>query len=377
MGPGTQPLVIAREMRSRGHTVSFATSGGVYTEKVKEADFKVHIVPGLAPDKHRLLSVFDTILKLRRIIRAEKPDVIHGHNATSTILAVLAGYLLGRKISAVTSVRGVEERSTHQWRNKIWIMTPGILLGVCEKTRQRLINFGVSSRKIFVTYNGVDLERFNPDLINRETERRKLGISEKLVVGTVGAITGSEAIGGPGKGQHILVKALHELRDRHPDLVVLLVGDGHGRKMVEALANELKLTERVIFVGRRFDTPELLSAMDIYCLASIYGEFFPNSIVEAMAMGLPWVGSDIAGLSELTANDEAGWVSPINDVKALAANIDKLASNRRLRETRGAMAKSEVVENLSIEKVCDRVFRGYQLAGLRLSDKTIEMQSKA
>lgn len=364
MGPGTQPLVIAREMRRRGHSVTFATSGGFYLETVRAEGFPVHIIPELAPDKHRPLAVLKAIMKLRSLIAAEPPDVIHGHNAAATILAVAAGRLVGRRLPAVTSVRGVEERSTHQWRNGIWKRTPGLLLGVCEKTREQLLGFGVPDEKIRVTYNGVELDRFQPDSVDGGAERAKLGLTGKIVVGTTGAMTGPTELDGPGKGQHNLVKAVGLLKDRHPDLAVLLVGDGHNCWQVRAAARESGIEERVVFAGRRFDVPEMLSAMDIYCLASIYGEFFPNSIIEAMSMGLPWIGSDIAGLSELTARGEAGWVSPVGDVNALAANLDRLVSDPDLRATRGVRARAEVEQQLSIEKVCDRILATYVDAGM-------------
>lgn len=363
MGPGTQPLVIARELRRRGHSVSFATSGGAYTETVRAADFPVHIIPELAPDKHRPDAVLRGVAKLRRLIKDDAPDLIHGHNAAATILAVGAGRLAGRRLPAVTSVRGVEERSTHQWRNGIWKRTPGILLGVCEKTRERLLTFGVPDSKIRVTYNGVELDRFKPGAIDGDAERAKLGLTGKIVVGTTGAITGPTDLDGPSKGQHNLVKAVGLLKDRHPDLAVLLVGDGHNRWKVEDAARAAGVEDRVVFAGRRFDIPEMLSAMDIYCLASIYGEFFPNSIVEAMAMGLPWIGSDIAGLSELTVNGEAGWVTPIGDVGALATNLDKLVSDPKLRASRGARARIEVEERLSIAAVVDRILSAYHDSG--------------
>ena len=72
MGPGTQPLVIAREMRRRGHSVSFATSGGPYTDTVRAADFPVHIIPELAPSKHNPFAITIAILKLRKIIQDVK-----------------------------------------------------------------------------------------------------------------------------------------------------------------------------------------------------------------------------------------------------------------------------------------------------------------
>lgn len=367
MGPGTQPLVIAREMRSRGHRVSFATAGGAYTDTVRHADFPVHIIPELAPDKHNPLAVMKGLAKLRKLIQNDVPDVIHGHNAASTSMAVLAARSLGHKLPAVTSVRGVEERDTHQWRNKIWKRTPGILLGVCEKTRERLLSFGVPDKKIRVTFNGVELERFQTGRVDGNAERQKLGLTGKIVVGTVGAITGSNELGGPAKGQHILVRAVAKLKDKHPNLRVLLVGDGPTRALVEQIAKDEGIADRVVFAGRRFDIPEMLSAMDVYCLASIFGEFFPNSIIEAMSMGLPWIGSDIAGLSELTADGEAGWVTTIGDVNALATNLDKLVSDPELRVKRGEIARQEVENKLSIAKVSDRILSAYQDAGANIS----------
>lgn len=366
MGPGTQPLVIAREMRRRGHTVSFATSGGAYTDVVISEDFTVHFIPELAPEMHRPFSIAKAIKRLAHIIRAERPNIIHGHNAAATICAYLAGCSVGRRLPCVTSVRGVEERDTHQWRNGIWKRTPGVLLGVCENTRERLLSFGVPHDKIRVTYNGVELDRFRKDAVHGPVERAKLGLTGKIVVGTTGAMTGPVHLDGPGKGQHNLIMAVALLKDKHPNLTALLIGDGPCRYKVEEIAKKVGVYDRVVFAGRRFDIPEMLSAMDVYCLASIYGEFFPNSIVEAMAMGLPWIGSDIAGLAELTAEGKAGWVTPIGDVEALAVNLDRLISDPNLRIERGRAALEEVTKRLTVEKVCDRIVSAYALAAERL-----------
>ena len=193
--------------------------------------------------------------------------------------------------------------------------------------------------KIRITYNGVDLDRFDPTRIDGPAERAKLGLAGRIVVGSVGAMVAPADLEGPSKGQHILVRAVGRIKDRHPALSVLLVGDGDRRAAVEAAAAEAGVSDRVVFAGRRFDVPQMLSAMDVYGLASIYGEFFPNSIIEAMAMRLPWIGSDIAGLSELSAGGAAGWVSTLGDVDALAANLDRLAGNAELRRRRGEAAR--------------------------------------
>ena len=365
MGPGTQALTVAKQMRARGHTVSFATSGGVLMPLVIEAGFAVHVIPELAHDRHDPVSVAKGIAALARIIHRERPDVIHGHNAAATICGWLAGLTVGTRLPCVTSVRGVEERASHNWRNQVWQRVPGILLGVCEKTRQRLISFGVPSDKIVVTYNGVDTTRFVPSTRQRADQRKSLGLTDEVVVGSVGAMVAFPREEGAGKGQHLLVRAAAKLKDKHPRLRVLLVGDGSGRPSVEAVTRDVGMEDRVIFVGQRFDTPQLLDAMDIYALASTQGEFFPNSIVEAMCMSLPWIGSDIAGLGELTAEGEAGWVTPIGDVDALAVNLDRLVSDPELRRSRGERARREVMERLTIEKVTDRILGAFRAAGAK------------
>lgn len=366
MGPGTQPLTIARHMRERGHETVFATAGGPYMPVVRDAGFEVVVVPELAPDKHQPTSIVRAVLALAAVIRRERPDVIHGHNAAATICARIAGFLAGRTIPCATSVRGVEERDSHQWRNGVWKRTPGILLGVCEKTRQRLLSFGCSPEKIVVTYNGIDPSRFDPSANDGATARAEFGLEGKVVVGTTGAMTGPEDLDGPGKGQHVLVKAVARLREQYPDLHVLLVGDGPARGKVEQVVRDLKMDDRVVFAGMRFDVPRLLGAMDIYALPSTHGEFFPNSIIEAMCMGLPWVGSDIAGLSELTANGEAGQVTPPWDVDALAASLSPLVGSPELRAARGARGRREVEERFTIDKVTDRILSGYRAAGCKV-----------
>ena len=82
-------------------------------------------------------------------------------------------------------------------------------------------------------------------------------------------------------------------------------------------------------------------------------------------MELPWVGSDIAGLGELTANGEAGWISKPGDVDALAANIDRLARDGQLRKLRGQRGREEVLARFTIQKVADRILSAYRDAGLK------------
>jgi len=362
-GPGTQSLTLAKDLRKRDVNVMFAAGGGAYVENIRQHDFLVEEIPELSPHGRSPFRTMRCIQRLRQVIVAYRPQIIHGHNAASTICGWLASVSAGTRLPCVTSVRGVEERPTHQWRNLVWRTTPGILLGVCEKTKERLLGYGVPENKIRVTYNGVDIERFTPLLKDGAEVRREFGLRGKIVVGCVGAMVAGPGIEGPTKGQDNLIRAIANLKDDHPNIMALLVGDGPRRGMLEQLACHLGVTDKVIFAGRRFDVERMLSAMDIYCLASTFGEFFPNSIIEAMAMELPWVGSDIAGLGELTAQGEAGWLSPPGDVEALTLNLRKLVQEKELRTRRGRRGRLEVEERFTTGHVVKRLLAAYDAAG--------------
>jgi glycosyltransferase involved in cell wall biosynthesis len=211
------------------------------------------------------------------VIRNEKIDVVHGHNAAATMYGWLGGVLAGRHLPAATSVRGVEERATHQRRNRIWRLLPGSLIAVCEKGRERLVSFGVPNERILVSYNGVDLSKFDPDSADRATVRAELGLKDEIVVATVGAMVGSVDWEGPSKGQHLLVQALAQLQDRLPSLRVMLVGDGDMRSFVEETARRLNVADKGVVRRTSLSTRrDCWRRPDIYCLPSVAGDFSPT-----------------------------------------------------------------------------------------------------
>lgn len=356
MGPGTQPLSIAKELRRRGHEVSFATSGGAYAEEVVKAGFKVHIVPTMAYDRRDPISTWRTMKRIGQIARDEKVDIVHGHNAAATFLAYWGARLRGRRVRAVNSVRGLEQRPNYLWRNYIYRILPGQILTVATITQRELMQIGVPAEKIKVTYNGYDPLRFDRAATNPDRVRQEFGLQGKRIIGCVGAMVRRP----PSKGQHLLVHAVKQLVARFPDVHLLLVGDGEGRADVEAAVKQSGLHAHVTLAGRRFDTPDFFASFDIYSLPSIEGEIFPNSIVEAMALGVPWIGSDIAGLKELTANGDAGIVVPIGDVDALAAKLAALLADEALRQRMGRRALEEAQSRFTISSVVDRIFTAYE-----------------
>jgi glycosyltransferase involved in cell wall biosynthesis len=333
--------------------VVFCSSGGVLSDHVRKHGFELEIVSTLAVTRRDPISTVRNVLSLAKIIRKHSIDVVHAHNAATAYCAYVAQFFAFRRIGVVHSVRGIELRPTHQWRNLIYRFYPPQILAVSQFTRRELLKYGACEAKIQVSYNGVDIEKFYlADRFADGVDPR----SRDLVIASVGAFDG-------WKGQDILVRALPELLKLNDKLRIIFVGDGPTRESVEELAAQLGVSGRVTFLGFRTDIPNILAGVDIYALPSTQGEMLPNSILEAMSMGKPWVGSDISGLSELSAGGKAGLMCQPSSVESLVSQLARLVTDANLRQQMGQAARAEVLAKFSISKVVDTVVRSYHRTG--------------
>lgn len=351
-GPGSQPLTLAMEMRARGHQVFFTGSGGVLLSNIQDRGFHFDKIPTLAVDRRSPVDTIKTVLALRRVLKRNRIDVVHAHNAAGAALALVASKTILRRVAVVQSVRGVELRSTHQWRNRIYRILPIEFLAVSDFTRRSLLSFGVSDRKITVSFNGVDTERFNDKHARRDALRAELGFDEAFVVGHVGAFSG-------WKGQDVLVRALTKVADQCPALCLLLVGDGPAMAEVREIVSDHGLTHRVHFAGFQRDVSAYLEAMDLYSQPSTEGEMLPNAIIEAMATGRGWVGSDISGLAELSGDQTAGQLLDPGDVDGLAAKLREIAGRPEIATRMGEAARKLVANKFAVRRVVDVVLSVY------------------
>lgn len=353
-GPGTQPLKIALQFRERGYKSFFAGAKGYMDEIIKENGFDFIEVQGLARLERGVASFFSSIRDVKRIIKVNDIKIIHTHNGACSFVAYFASLLAGRKVAIVRSVRGIELRTSHQYRNFIYRVYPAKLLAVCEYAKQELIRIGVNPSKINVTFNGVDLKIFDKNTISKKFIRDKHSILESdFLIGHVGAFSG-------WKGQDILVKVLARLLKKNSNYKLMLVGDGKDFDRVKQLADELEVTNNVVFAGRVMKPEPYHMAFDLYTQPSVRGELFPNAIVEAMALGKTWVGSDISGLKELTNDGKAGKVFSPNDIDSLVSEIEYLSNNPLELKEREQNAYNFVLEKLTIQKVCDRIEKAYR-----------------
>lgn len=132
--------------------------------------------------------------------------------------------------------------------------------------------------------NGIEINKFKFNKEKRLKLRKEMNLNDKFVIGNVGAFLYA-------KNHKFLIKIFHKLVQKKPESVLLLVGTGTLKEEIQRIVIEMGLHEKVIFLGRRSDVPDLLSAMDCFLFPSVY-EGFPNAVLEAQTSGLPCLISD-------------------------------------------------------------------------------------
>jgi len=192
---------------------------------------------------------------------------------------------------------------------------------------------GVPASRIEVIANGIDAHRFAARASYRP-------ISTVLTVANLRA----------EKAHEVLLQAAATLLGTHPHLRFLIAGDGPRRTTLQALADALGISDRVVFLGHQEDIPSLLAQADAFVLPS-RSEAFPNGAIEAMAAGLPVVASAVGGLLDLIEPGRTGLLVPPDDVRALTEAIGGLVSAPARAAALGAAARDEVVRRYSFERM--------------------------
>ena len=201
-----------------------------------------------------------------------------------------------------------------------------------------------------VIQNGINLHKFNPSLTAHDV-RAELGIAKDvLLVGYIARITAQ-------KDPFTLLRAVallpHTLK-----IKFLLVGDGDLKAEALALARQLKIEAKVIFTDFRQDVPDLLQAVDIYCLPSLW-EGLPIGVLEAMAMGKAVIVSNIEANREIVEHNLNGLLIPPRSPEKLAAAIQQLAASKELRRSLGARAYRTIQTGFTAEEMTRQVEQLY------------------
>ena len=336
---GVVNLVNAAEERFR-HAVICLTTEGAFRGRVKPAVEVLTI--GKRPGKD--VRAFG---RLMVVLRRLKPAVVHSRNWAS-FDAVLAARLVragavvhGEHGRDITDPRGINPR-----RNRLRRMLSPLVdrfVTVSQDLATWLIDeIRVPAAKVVTIHNGVDLMQFGG--LGRQEARGRLGIAgDCLVIGTVGRLD-------PVKDQAGLVEAFATLQVKHAGAVLVIAGDGPCRDSLADLIARRRLQDRVRLLGERRDIAEVLAAMDVFVLPSI-AEGMSNTVLEAMATGLPVVATRVGGNPEIVDDGVTGRLVPPLDPLALGLAIDGYLDDPHLRALHGKASRQRVVDHFDLARM--------------------------
>jgi glycosyltransferase involved in cell wall biosynthesis len=345
-GADSQLLSAARVMVTRGHDVIIVslTPLGPMGEQARRLGIRTESLdmPRGIPDPRGLL-------RLARLVRSWRPDVVHSHMVHANLLA-RALRLVAPVPALVSTIHNIYEggrlrMAAYRLTN---VMVDHMTI-VSQAAADRFIRERIVPGKLLtVVPNGVDTEAIrNVPEGTRDSLRRTLGVEERFVWLAVGRFE-------IAKDYPNMLRAFARLRERQPRAVLLLVGRGSLQGETEALARELGLGDAVRFLGVRDDVPMVMSAADGYVMSSAW-EGMPMVLLEAAAAGLPIVATTVGGNHEVVLEDESGFLVPPRDDEALASAMARLGGvpdARRLEM--GRRGHQHIRAHYGLDRVAER-----------------------
>jgi glycosyltransferase involved in cell wall biosynthesis len=299
---------------------------------------------------------------IRSYLRAAKPDIVHTFLLTGSLYGRLAAILERVPIVIGTEVNIYEHKRPHHALAERWLMrgTDRVIVSA-ESVREFYIRqVHADPAKVDVIYNAVDFAQARA-AAGRDATRAALSLgSDARVAGVIARLT-------PQKGHRFLFDALATNRSL-ADVHLLVVGDGELRSTLEHMVGERGLDTRVHFVGARRDLGDLLAAMDVFVLPSLW-EGLPLSLVLAMGAGVPVVSTTVAGIPEVVQHGKTGWLVAPGEVAELGDAIARVLNDPQTSARMAADARAQVVPRFNVD--------GYVAAVVGLYDRLLADRARA
>ncbi len=318
------------------HVVAL-TRGGPFESQLRESGIPVTILGKRWK--------FDPLAfwKLSRVLADYQPDILH----TWLFAANSYGRLAAAKQPRPRIV--VSERCVDTWKSgwQFWLDRKLIsrttrLIGNSQSVAQFYAGRGFPSERITVITNGVDIPERLP--IDREQTLSEFDIPvDARVVGYVGRLARQKRV-------NDLIWATELLDQMDPNVFFLIVGDGPQRDNLRGFARQIGLADSVRFAQHRDDVSRLLPLFDVFWLASDF-EGQSNSLMEAMAAGIPVVVSDIPPNRELVCDGKTGFLVPVGDGVVFAKHTARLLADRQVAEQMGQAGRERMRSKFSVEKM--------------------------
>lgn len=343
--------LVERQEQSRFRDVVVCLTGdGPTAERIRDAGVTVHLL-GLRPGLPNPLG----IARIARLIRRERAVAVQSWLYHADLLGGLGARLAGRPVAWGVHHSSLDPETTSRGVLRVARLcrliagvVPSRIVFCAESARRSHVDFGYPADKMVVIPNGFDLDKFRPDLDARASARAELGIGDdEVLIGIVGRFV-------PLKNHRLFVEAAALVANKHATAKFVMIGDDLDDSNAE-LAGWIEQTGHAgsfRLLGRRFDTPQLLAAMDIVALTS-QTEAFPLVIGEAMATAVPCVSTDVGDAALLIG--DTGRTVPSGDAGAMAAALAELVTTApEERQKLGWRARQRMACEFEIGMIADR-----------------------
>lgn len=348
-GAERQLVALAKGLKQRGHAVVVAV---FYPGGPLAGDLRAAGVAMRSLGKNGRWHVFGFLFRLIKLVKQERPDLLHAYLCVPNILATLISPLFP-KMRIAWGVRNSNvDLSRYDWTRKAfysaerWLSRfADLIISNSHSGMRHALANGFPEAKMTVIPNGIDTNRFRVDQSLRRKVRAEFGVApDQKLIGLIGRLD-------PMKGHPTFLKAAAMLAEQRKDLLFICVGDGPEgyRNEVVSLGEELGLADRLIWSKARPDMPAIYNAMDMIVSASSYGEGFANVIGEAMACGVACVVTN-TGDSAWVVGDIGEVVVP-NDASELRRGIERALERIRADAHDGQRSQQRVVSQFSVAEL--------------------------
>lgn len=367
-GPAIHTILLNEGLDKKGFDTRLITGAldedeGDMSYLAKEKGISVTVVPHLQRRVRPWLDVV-ALWKIYRIIKEERPDIVHTHTAKAGTIGRCAAIFNGVPVRLhtfhghvfqdyfkpeVTKVFILIEKMLALFTDRILVVSGIIKSDICGRFKI------LRDDKVTVIKLGLDLDRFRNSAMMKGQFRKELGVGQDLLlIGMAGRLT---AI----KNHKMLFEAVRLLKTENPELKArfVIIGDGELRQELEALAAKLNIKDMLVFTGWRRDMPRIYADLDISVLTSL-NEGTPVTLIESMASAKAVVSTRVGGVPDIIKEGWTGLLVDSGNEAQLKDAILRLCTDAKARLDMGRRASADAYENYSKERLVNDMEKLYK-----------------
>ncbi len=301
------------------------------------------------------------IFRIASYLKQQQPDLVHTHGVRANFCGRTGARLAGMKHIVTTIHSRVSMDYPTQWGNWFFSLVDRLsspmaehLICVSHQLKMYLVQQGIPAHKMSVIHNGIDAVPFRRFSAEDAAEiRAEWNIQpHQKVIGAVGRLV-------PIKGYDVFLKAAQKVKDRFPEAVFMIVGEGPCLDSLQELARKLKIHEQVLFTGFQENIPAFFSMMDVFVISS-FTEGGPIVLLEAMAAGVPAIATRVGGVPEVLVDQKNGFMVEPHNPESLAERIMRLLEDTDLARRFQLEAQLTLDREYTVEIVTEKTQNLYR-----------------